>query len=54
MNECSAAPQGDGAPVLTDAMVEAGAAVIEARKDTATQEELAALVYRAMAAAKLG
>jgi hypothetical protein len=39
-------------PEVTPAMIEAGAAVIEARAETATHEELASLVYIAMASAR--
>jgi hypothetical protein len=46
---------GGGAPdEISDVMVSAGAAVIEWRAATATHEELARLVYKAMTAAKLG
>jgi hypothetical protein len=45
---------GELVPEITPAMVEAGAAVIEARSATATHEELASLVYIAMVAAKEG
>jgi hypothetical protein len=38
---------------ITPAMIEAGAAIIEARSQTATHEELASLVYIAMVSARL-
>lgn len=50
------APQGDGAPgqieEVSPEMIEAGATVVESRSETATHEELASLVYIAMAAVR--
>jgi hypothetical protein len=43
---------GDYSPNVTPAMIEAGAAQVEWRKDTATAEELARFVYSAMVSAK--
>ena len=54
MSDTNKGQGGDGVSGVTPAMIEAGAAVIEARSETATQEELASLVYIAMASARAG